>query len=357
MKIAIYTISKNEEKYVNHWVNANNDSDYLIVGDTGSTDNTKEYFNHHNVKYANTVRVYDIRISPWRFDDARNAILALIPDDVDIAISVDMDEYMAPGWRSELEKYWVPGTTRISYTYHHALDANDNPISTFMADKAHARFGYRWQRPVHETVFSVGDEQILSMPSLVMFHNQDTNKSRQNYLPLLIQSHTDMPNCAQTLFWLAREYYSYKQQDKAVEHFKKYLAMNESTWSDERSEAMKYLSELMPHETLKWLRLSAIEASHRREVWYNLAKYYYDHQDWLNCYTSAKEGLKITNKCNNYLDNLHVWVGNTEDIAGIAAWNLDMKKESLDLFEKAIQISSNDQRIRDNYNIVKRLVI
>ena len=40
---------------------------------------------------------------PWRFDVARNHALSLIPDDVDLCISLDLDEVMVPGWRAALE--------------------------------------------------------------------------------------------------------------------------------------------------------------------------------------------------------------------------------------------------------------
>lgn len=348
MKIAIYTISLNEEHNVDRWVEANKNADYLIVGDTGSTDNTVQKLRDNNVI------VHQIKIKPWRFDDARNAVLALLPDNCDLCISVDMDEGMYGNWRSEIERVWIPTSTRLRYNYYFSVDENNNPINSFTADKAHSRFGYRWQRPVHETVFSTDDEQVVYAPNVIMIQKQDTNKNRGSYLPLLEQSHKDLPNCAQTLFWLAREYASYGKVEEAIDHFKKYLAMPEATWPDERSEAMKYLSKLLPHENLKWLRLSCAEAPYRREVWANLSDYYYQQSDWINLYASSKEGLKITNRCNNYLDYHHIWEGYMWDLAGIAAWNMDMLDTSMFLLTHAAQLSPNETRIQNNYNIVKQ---
>lgn len=39
-KIAIYAICKNEEKFVDKWVESMLEADYICVMDTGSTDNT-----------------------------------------------------------------------------------------------------------------------------------------------------------------------------------------------------------------------------------------------------------------------------------------------------------------------------
>ncbi len=111
MKIAVYTIALNEEKFVERWYESAKDADYLLIADTGSTDKT--------VKLAKKlgVNVINISIKPWRFDDARNAALASLPDDIDMCISLDMDEVLDEGWREALEK--TTGT-QILYRYTHS---------------------------------------------------------------------------------------------------------------------------------------------------------------------------------------------------------------------------------------------
>ena len=42
MKIVVYAITKNEEKFVNRWFNSMKEADEIYVLDTGSTDNTVE---------------------------------------------------------------------------------------------------------------------------------------------------------------------------------------------------------------------------------------------------------------------------------------------------------------------------
>ena len=65
------------------------DADHRIVGDTGSSDDTVERL------LSKGVTVHRIGIRPWRFDDARNAVMALIPGDVDVCVTMDMDVF----WR------------------------------------------------------------------------------------------------------------------------------------------------------------------------------------------------------------------------------------------------------------------
>ena len=49
-KIVVYAISKNEEKFVERWVNSMKEADDIYVLDTGSTDNTVNLFNNFGVK-------------------------------------------------------------------------------------------------------------------------------------------------------------------------------------------------------------------------------------------------------------------------------------------------------------------
>ena len=98
MKIAVYTIALNEEQFVERWYESAKEADYLMIADTGSTDGMVE-----KAKALGIV-CHTISVKPWRFDDARNAALALLPDDIDYCISLDMDELLAPGWRDEMEK-------------------------------------------------------------------------------------------------------------------------------------------------------------------------------------------------------------------------------------------------------------
>jgi glycosyltransferase involved in cell wall biosynthesis len=71
MKIAVYTISKNEEKHVERWYNSTKEADFHLLADTGSTDGTVE------LARSLGITVHEISVVPFRFDDARNASLAL----------------------------------------------------------------------------------------------------------------------------------------------------------------------------------------------------------------------------------------------------------------------------------------
>jgi glycosyltransferase involved in cell wall biosynthesis len=346
MKTAIYTIALNELQFVERWANSVREADYLIVADTGSTDGTVKALELMGAK------VFSIGVKPWRFDTARNTALSLIPNDADVCISMDMDELMAPGWRAALEKAWQPGTTRLRYTYVWSFDSLDQPSSSFFGDKCHARYSYTWRRPVHETVFATGDETIVTAPDVVMWHKQDHTKSRGQYLPLLEISHKETPDCHQTLFWLAREYAYHNQHENAVSHFRKYLKF-EGTWHEERAEAQRWLSKLLPHEKLFWLRSAAATAPLKREPWIDLADHWYHQADWLQCMAAAGQALAITQPSGTYLDTKEAWSAKPWDLASIAAWNLGLRDQSLTYAQKAHEIEPDDQRILNNLKVIQ----
>ena len=75
MKIVVYAICKNEEKFVDRWCESMKEADEICVLDTGSDDNSVEKLK------ANGVNVVVEKIIPWRFDVARNKSLDLISDD------------------------------------------------------------------------------------------------------------------------------------------------------------------------------------------------------------------------------------------------------------------------------------
>ena len=161
MKVAIYTIALNERQFVDTWFEAAKGADYLLIADTGSTDGTVERARELGIN------VVDVRVRPWRFDDARNAALAALPIDIDMCISLDMDEVIVPNWRELLEPAWERGVTRPRYKHIWSFNEDGTPGLEFSYDHIHARTGYLWRHPVHECLyFYRSDEHMSELKSL-----------------------------------------------------------------------------------------------------------------------------------------------------------------------------------------------
>jgi len=167
VKIAVYAIAKNEEQFVERFCASAKGADLILIADTGSTDGTVAKARECGAT------VVDICITPWRFDDARNAAQALLPRDVDVCVSLDLDEELQPGWREEIERVWTEGTTRLRYQFDWGAGI------AFYYEKIHARHGYRWVHPCHEyPVPYLIEEHYAQSDMLMVIHKPDPTKSR-----------------------------------------------------------------------------------------------------------------------------------------------------------------------------------
>ena len=157
MKICVYAICKNESKFVERWLDSMQEADYIVVLDTGSTDDT-----YRKLKADPRVtKVEKKAIKPWRFDVARNESMKLIPEDTDLCVCTDLDEVFDEGWADVVREAWKPGTYRMKYRYAWSHNAVGEPTDVFDYDKMHKYGGYHWKYPVHE-VLQPDDPDIAS---------------------------------------------------------------------------------------------------------------------------------------------------------------------------------------------------
>jgi len=276
MKVSVYTICKNEAKFVDRFLDSVlpelREGDNITICDTGSTDDTLALFERRRVK------IHSISVSPWRFDLARNTALTLIPPDIDICLAPDLDEFLQPGWRSLLEREWEKSAqkmTRVRYDYIWNWNEDGTPATRFFADKIHHRKNYMWRHPCHETLYWVGPEgedMHVTIPDLKLHHHADNTKSRGNYLGLLEIAVREDPQNDRMQHYYARELYFHGREVEASEWFQKHLSNPNSKWRHERSQSMIYLSKLSGNEMWKdkWAYMAASECPERRDVWWNL---------------------------------------------------------------------------------------
>lgn len=342
LKICVYAISKNEEMFVERFCNSAKDADLILIADTGSTDRTTDLAEQCGAQVAN------ICITPWRFDDARNAALALIPRDIDVCVSLDLDEELQPGWREEIERVWTEGTTRLRYGFDWGAGI------VFKYEKIHARHGYRWTHPCHEyPIPYLIDERYAETDMLMVVHKPDNTKSRGQYLHLLEMSVQEDPNDPRNAFYYARELSFHGQWERSIEECHRYLALPGANWPNERCYAYRVISRC--HDELgNWdaamsaARQAVIEAPYTREPWCEVAKLAYQRHQWPECYGAAMSALAIEHREWVYTVDPAVWGSLPHDYASIAAWHLGLKDEALKQAEIAVAKSPDDERLKKN---------
>lgn len=353
MKICVYAISKNEEKFVNRWYESMKDADEIYVLDTGSTDNTVTLLKEKGVHVVTKI------INPWRFDVARNESLALVAEDADICICTDLDEVFLPGWRKIIEENWELGTTRLSYTYNWKLDDNDLPIISFYANKIHSRKDYCWTHPVHEVLSYLGTQEISqTLENLTINHYPDATKSRSSYLPLLELSVKEDPLDDRNMHYLGREYMYYGYYKKAIKSLKKHLKLEKATWKDERCASMRfiarcYLNEKKYKEANSWADKAILEAPYLRDPFMEKAMIAYQENNWDNVIINCLKALAIKNNPKSYINESFCTNETIYDVLSIAFYNRNLYEFSYASIKEALTISPHNSRLLQNFKYIQ----
>ena len=351
IKICVYAICKNESKFIKKWLNSVKEADYICVLDTGSTDNSVEL-----LKEANVI-LCEKKFTNFRFDEARNESLKLIPDDTDVCISIDLDEVLLPGWKEAIKKVWQKDTTRLRYIYNWSLDEFDNPRVSFYQDKIHSLKGYKWVNPVHEILsYQNGEEHFVTTDELIINHYPDATKSRGSYLSLLELSIKEDPENDRNTHYLGREYMYYRKWDKAIETLKKHLTLKRAVWKDERCASMRFIGRCYKHlnrslEAEMWYKKAIDEAPHLKEPYSELALFYYDQGEYTKAIPLLLNTLKIKKGYKSYITEWFSTDFSVYDFLSICYYNTGDYDKALECVNKALEIKE-DERVLNNKKLI-----
>lgn len=228
-KIGVYGICKNEIQFTERFLDSVIDADQLVICDTGSTDGTyerlKEYEDAAYVADRSTgadgpdsVIIKQIAVMPFRFDDARNAAMAMLRPDLDLCISLDFDELLQDGWYDILVDevnmdLRLHGSVLERYNHRFKTiwnwqDVDNNGAQELASEhwheRIHSREGYLWKLPVHEVLVKFGEpERLKWLGGFMMYQKPDQSKPRSSYLKMLEVSVKEDPNRWKTWSFLA----------------------------------------------------------------------------------------------------------------------------------------------------------
>ena len=355
-KVCVYAISKNEEKHVNRWVESMKEADDIYVLDTGSTDNTVKLLKEAGINVKTKI------INPWRFDEARNESLNLLPEDTDICICTDLDEVFEEGWRKKLEKIWTNDTNRLRYTYNWSLDDDNKPIISFLSEKIHDRKNYIWKHPVHEVAVFTGQNEIIKVDeSIVINHYPDSTKSRSSYLPLLEISVKEEPEDDRNMHYLGREYMYYQKWNECIDTLIKHLNLKSATWKDERCASMRFIARSYTNlnrfdEALMWLDKAILEAPHLRDPYMEKALLEYKLQNFKEVENLCKQALNIKSHQKTYINESFSWDNTVYDLLSISTFYNQKYKESLNWIIEALKYTPEDERLLNNKKIIENKI-
>ena len=350
MKICVYAIAKNEEQFVDRWMDSMREADWVCVLDTGSTDRTVE-------KLADRGAIVQQEImKPWRFDEARNRSMDLIPQDTDVCVCTDLDEVFRPGWRKLLENAWEPGTEQLRYTYIWSFGPRGTPGTTFLQEKIHAPGVFRWHHPVHEALRRTDGQRTWKTavcPEIVLEHYPDPKKSRAEYLPLLELSVREDPEDDRNAHYLGREYMFRGRWDDAIRQLKRHLDMPRATWKPERCASMRFLSRCYLakgnlRNGMVWALRAIAEAPELREPWVQAQEAAYAAEDWEGVVYYGRRATAITEKSGCYINEEKAWGAYPWDAMAYACYRIGDLRAAREYGEQALLEEPDNPRLLKN---------
>lgn len=357
MKICVYAICKNERKWIDRWLDNMSEADAIVVLDTGSTDGSFEKLK----KDPRVTRVEQLIVNPWRFDDARNASMKLIPKDTDICVCTDFDEIFEAGWAQVLRDNWRPEDTRCHYTYAWSHNDLGEPQDVFKYDKIHT-LDYHWIYPVHEVlkrndpskqenVFDAGEH-------IYLHHLQDKSKERGNYFDLLKVSVKENPDDVHCRMLLAREYLVKQDYHNALDE---YLACLEYDSIYEKKnklillETYGRIGELYywsanEHEKGIYYFLKMMkEDPTYREPYFCLADIYLNEKLYWLAVATVKAGLENSVRHYSWVERSDFWIAKGEELLLHAYYGLGDYQNAAKYGKIAYAHNPNKQSIIKEY--------
>lgn len=355
MKICVYAICKNEEKFIERWYESVKEADGIYVLDTGSTDNSVNLLKSLGVVVRQEI------ISPWRFDIARNKSLEMIPDDFDICICLDLDEVLNKGWSKTIKSLWKDGLTRLRYVYNWSLDKNNQPIISFYGEKIHKRKGFTWVNPVHEILKYKGEEKYLYTDKVIVNHYPDSKKSRSSYLPLLELAVKEDPRNDRNMHYLGREYMYYGKYEEAISTLERHLSLESATWKDERCASMRFIARCYmklnrPREAIMWSNLAIKESPYLRDAYMEKALITYELKKFKETEKLCREALKIKKHPKTYINEVFTTDLNIYDILSVVCFYNGKYRSSLRYVKMALELDKDNERLLSNKKLIEEYI-
>lgn len=228
LKICVYAICKNEEKFVDRWVSAMIDeADYVVVLDTGSTDSTVEKLKAYEPFV--TVKQYDYfkESGIFRFDRARNDSMKLIPNDVDICAVFDLDQVPQKGWSNIVREEIANGNKEVR---GYIVDHNDagEEVNRWESRNVHVNDPFFiWTKVIHEGIEYYGKDKsypIIFREDFVINHYPDNHKDRTLYKTLLEYACKEYPTDPYYAIYLGIELERRYSKEDACKAFRRALS-------------------------------------------------------------------------------------------------------------------------------------
>lgn len=348
MRVAVYGIAKDEEANVDGWLASAADADVIVLADTGSTDRTLERARKRRLHNPH-ITVHEVAVVPWRFDDAYNAALALVPADIDVCVCLDLDCRLPDNWRQILDAQMPTGPTPTAGKVWMEADG-----LRWRRPLVHSRRGWRYRFPLFELLTPATAEHQHVDLDLTLDHQGGTrsqaDEHRDRNLALLEQGLVETPD------ELLRFYYG-RELMYAGRHAEAIVALTAHAtgpaFAASRSESWIYVGDCMlelgdeAQVSPGPYRMAAETAPWRREPWIKVAELARKQRRFAEALDAIDTALAIEEP-NWYFNWPWAWGWHPLDERALALHGLGRHDEAIEWGERAVAVGPEQPHLRRN---------
>ncbi len=344
MKVCVYAISKNESANVDRFMRSVKAAGLQAYVLDHSTDNTAELLREYGAIVDTTP------VTPWRWDDGKNAALALVPKDFEYCINLDMDEELSENCGNILSMI-NPDSTRVRHLFK-----PDGKIDRVREDfRLHRRHGYRWKDAVHEYIVAENDahDNIQTIDDVLIIHWPSPDRKHTATAGLAVAVKNDPTNQRLRMLYGRDLYFDeqYKVSKAELYHFTKMPKPNKF----DLSYAWTLIAKCHHRCGEPGKELAALEAAvfafDRRESFVDLAHAYLLRGMYREALDTARGATRITAGQYSAHNDPGAWTFKPHEIAMIAQYNMGELSAAMESAQIAIDLATDKadrKRISEN---------
>lgn len=183
------------------------------------------------------------------FSKARNANLAMVPEDYDWVLWLDTDDTIDKPHklRKVLQASKNYDSVFVDYLYDH--DEEQNPLTVHLVARAFKNNGsHSWKGRIHETLIETRGVAQGATKDIIVIHHAEQERTEKSYarnidlLEKQLKDERKDPD-PRTFFYLAGTYMDAGKEDTAFQLFTDYLTL--SGWDQERSVALTKMGTIL----------------------------------------------------------------------------------------------------------------
>jgi len=153
----------------------------------------------------------------------------------------------------------------------------------------------------------------------------------------------------------------YGKWNEAIDILIKHLSLKSATWKDERCASMRFIARCYKNlnrfeEAKMWLDKAITEAPYLRDSYVERALLEYNLNNFKEVKKYCLKALEIKSHERTYINEVFSWDHTIYDLLSISYYNENDLELSLYYVKKALELSPNNERLKNNLLIIEKQV-